>query len=288
MSTARERRVAVTGTSGFVGSLLVDRFIKDGWSVSRLTSSSSAGVPFQLGRDVDPETLRSIGIAALVHCAYDFRPVEWSEIQRINVDGSRKLLEAAHAAGVARVVVLSSISAFPGCRSIYGRAKLAIEADAQRSGAAVIRPGLVFTDGGQAPGGMFGSLTRSARGSIVPLLGSGTQCQYLVHIDDLYRLVAGFASGELALPATPIVAASPRCWRVRDLVVELARRQGRRPRFVPLPWRLVWLGLKTAELAGLRLGYRSDSVVSIVRQDPHPDFTAVASTGIHMRDFATA
>ena len=151
----------------------------------------------------------------------------------------------------------------------------------------MIRPGLVFTDSAQAPGGMFGNLTRSARSSIVPLIDGGTQCQYLIHIDDLYRLVAGFASGELALPATPIVAASPRCWRVRDLVRELGRRQGRRPRFIPVPWQLAWLGLKMAEVAGLRLQYRSDSVVSIVHQDPHPDFAAVASTGVHIRDFAT-
>jgi nucleoside-diphosphate-sugar epimerase len=285
--TAGERRVAVTGASGFVGSLLAERFIKDGWSVCRFSSSSKADVPFQLGHDVDPEMLRSRQIDAVVHCAYDFRPVRWSEIQRINVDGSRKLLEAARAAGVARIVVLSSISAFTGCRSLYGRAKLAVEAAAHDAGAAVIRPGLVFTDSGKAPGGMFGSLTRSARGSIVPLIDGGTQCQYLIHIDDLYRLVAGFASGEMAPPAGPIVAASPRCWRVRDLLRELARRQGRRPRFVPVPWRLVWLGLKTAELAGLPLGYRSDSVVSIVHQDPHPDFSAVASTGVHVRDFAT-
>jgi nucleoside-diphosphate-sugar epimerase len=287
LSTPGERRVAVTGASGFVGSWLADRFIKDGWSVFRFSSSSRADVPFHLGRDVDPEVLRSRRIDAVVHCAYDFRPVGWSEIQRINVDGSRKLLEAAHAAGVARIVVLSSISAFTGCRSLYGRAKLAIEAAAQSAGAAVIRPGLVFTDGGKAPGGMFGSLTRSVRGSVVPLIDGGMQCQYLIHIDDLYRLVAGFASGELAPPAEPIVAASPRCWRMRDLLGELARRQGRRPRFVAVPWRLVWLGLKTAELAGLPLGYRSDSVVSIVHQDPHPDFSAVASTGVHVRDFAT-
>jgi nucleoside-diphosphate-sugar epimerase len=287
LSTAGERRVAVTGASGFVGSLLADRFTKDGWSVLRFSSSSNADVPFQLGRDVDPEVLRSRRIDAVVHCAYDFRPVAWSEVQRINVDGSRKLLEAAHAAGVARIVVLSTISAFIGCRSLYGRAKLAIEAAAQSAGAAVIRPGLVFTDGGQASGGMFGNLTRSVRGAVVPLIDGGTQCQYLIHIDDLYRLVAGFASGELAPPAEPIVAASPRCWRMRDLLGELARRQGRRPRFVPVPWRLVWLGLKTAELARVPLGYRSDSVVSIVHQDPHPDFSAVASTGIHVRDFAT-
>ena len=53
-------------------------------------------------------------------------------------------------------------------------------------------------------------------------------------------------------------------------------------------WRAVWLGLKTAELARLRLGYRSDSVISLVHQDPHPDFSALKELGVTVREFGTA
>lgn len=278
--------VAVTGASGFVGGMLVERFARDGMWVTRFSRAGRGdAVALNLGQDVDPGVFSERSIDALVHCAYDFRPVTWAEIQRVNVDGSRKLLAAAHAGGVERIVVLSSISAFAGCRSLYGRAKLEIEAAGAEVGAAIVRPGLVYVDAGQKAGGMFGSLTRSARAPVVPLIGGGTQCQHLIHIDDLYRLVAGLASGEFAPPPHPIVAASPRCWRMRDLVAALAQRQGRKPRFFPVPWPAVWLGLKAAELTGLRLGYRSDSVVSIVNQDPHPDFSALARLGIPVREF---
>lgn len=279
------KTVAVTGASGYVGGLLVDRFARNGWSVTRFSRSPGADVRFELGGEVAADLFRSRQIDALVHCAYDFRPVAWREIQSVNVGGSRKLLSAAHAAGVKRIVVLSSISAFPGCRSLYGRAKLEIEEQARRVGAAVVRSGLVFVDAGEKAGGMYGSLMRSARASLVPLIGGGSQCQYLIHIDDLYRLIAGLASGELNPPPAPIVAASPRCWTVRDLVGALSRSQGGRPRLVSIPWRLVWLGLKAAEIAGLRPGYRSDSVVSIVYQDPHPDFTAIQALGMRVREF---
>jgi nucleoside-diphosphate-sugar epimerase len=268
--------VALTGASGYVGSNLASRFQRDGWKVVPLR--------FRLGGEVKPDELRDVD--ALVHCAYDFRPVTWADIHRINVDGSRHLLEAATGAGVSRIVVLSTISAFPGSRSLYGKAKLEIEAAAERVGAAVIRPGLVFVDSGASAGGMFGSLLQSARASVVPLLDGGKHCQYLIHVDDLYALVRGLVAGDLPWPKKPVIAASSRCWPMRELVGLLARRQGRRPRLVSVPWQAVWLGLKAAEMARLRLGYRSDSVVSLVNQDPHPDFSALRELGVTARELS--
>lgn len=270
--------VAITGASGYVGSNLASRFERDGWMVVRTT--------FRLGDNVPAAAFAKVD--ALVHCAYDFRPVAWADTHRVNVVGSRWLLHAAAAGGVRKMVVLSTISAFPGCRSLYGKAKLEIEAEAELAGAAVLRPGLVFVDQGSDAGGMFGSLLRSSRASIVPLIGGGRHCQYLVHVDDLYALVSGLASGSIPVPARPVVVASSRCWPMRELVTALARRQGRRPRFVSVPWQAAWLGLKTAELARLRLGYRSDSVVSLVNQDPSPDFSGLRELGLTAREFSAA
>lgn len=284
-----EGRVAVTGASGFVGSQLSDRFEQRGWSVIRFTQSATEAtdlsVPFHLGDDVDPEVFRSRHVDALVHCAYDFQPVSWDDIHRVNVEGSRRLIAAAAAGGVLRTVVISTISAFAGCRSLYGRAKLQIEAEAARLGAMVVRPGLVYGDLDSAGGGMIGSLRRSARGRLVPLIDGGGHLQYTVHVDDLFELVWRLCASDLTPPTRPVVAASRRGIAMRDLVAELARRQGTRPRFVGIPWQAVWLGLKGAEMVGLRPSYRSDSVVSLVHQDPHPDISSVEELGVTVRDF---
>ena len=268
--------VAITGATGYVGSHLAAGFERDGWRVVRTR--------FRLGDEVKPDELA--GCDALVHCAYDFRPVAWPDIKRINVDGSRKLLEAAITGGVARIVVLSTISAFQGCRSLYGKAKLQIEDLGEQSGAAVLRPGLVYVDDGSQPGGMYGSLLQSSRRSLVPLIDGGVHCQYLAHIDDLYAAVRGLTAGDIPVPQVPVVVASPRCWTMRRLLMLFARRQGRAPLFLSVPWQAVWLGLKTAELVGLRPAYRSDSVVSLVFQDPHPDFSALRALGLTARDFS--
>ena len=73
----------------------------------------------------------------------------------VNVAGTEKLLAAARRDGISKIVVISSISAFEGCKSVYGKAKLAIEKLAIDFGAIVVRPGLVFSENG---GAMFGSL----------------------------------------------------------------------------------------------------------------------------------
>lgn len=284
--------VALTGSSGFVGSQLAERFSSDGWSVvpfkRNLGSEDGTTVTFNLGEEMNPEVFASHRVDALVHCAYDFRPTSRGEIQRINVDGSRKLFAAARAGGVRRMVAVSTISAFEGCRSMYGLAKLDIEAAATGIGASVIRPGLVFGDDLSREGGMFGALKSSVRARVVPLIGGGRYCQYLVHIDDLFALVSGLCEGTLETDGKPITIASPQCWPMRDLLENMARRQGIKPRFVSVPWQAVWLGLKTTELIRLNIGYRSDSVVSLVFQDPHPDFSRVRRMGISPRDFRPA
>jgi nucleoside-diphosphate-sugar epimerase len=98
-------------------------------------------VPYEIGDD--PRRLPWGQVDALVHCAYDFRPKRWPEIHRVNVDGSIALLRAARESGVKRAVFISSLSSFPACRSLYGQAKLEIEAAALELGCAVVRPGLV-------------------------------------------------------------------------------------------------------------------------------------------------
>jgi nucleoside-diphosphate-sugar epimerase len=284
------RKVAVTGAGGFVGSMLVRHFEAAGWDVTRLSHSASAGdentVFFRLGVNLAPDVFRSRQISALVHCAYDFRPVKPAEIHRVNVEGSRQLLVAAKAGGVERIAVMSTISAFEGATSTYGRAKLEIEDAAKSAGALVVRAGLVYGDGPATSGGMFGSLAKSVQRGVVPLIDGGKHPQYLIHEEDLWLLLKGFVEGEVRDPGKPVVAAASKPWPLRDLLAELARRQGRHPRFVAVPWMPVWASLRFAEAVHLPVPFRSDSVISLVRQDRNPDFDSLARAGITARDFS--
>ena len=110
----------VTGATGFIGANLVRELLRDGVEIRVLVRPTSdrralAGLPVQVavGDLTDPASLAPAlrGVSVLHHVAADYRL--WArdprELYRTNVEGTRALLGAAGAAGVARVVYTSSV-----------------------------------------------------------------------------------------------------------------------------------------------------------------------------------
>jgi nucleoside-diphosphate-sugar epimerase len=279
-----EKLCAITGGGGYVGGGVKNYFSARGWEILELTrrpKPNSRAVKFQLGEEIPPTAFENAG--AFVHCAYDFQPLRRDEIRAVNVEGSQKLLAAARAAGIPKIIFISSISAFDGCRSLYGKAKLEIEKIALENGALVIRPGLVY---GNDSGGMFGKLAAQIRNSsVIPMIGDGSQSQFLVHHEDLCAFIERYAAGSVEIAPRVLTAANGQPWPFKKLLLEIARAMDKKPKFIPLPWRLVWFGLKSAEVCGLKLNFRSDSLVSLMHQNPSPDFSANADVGLICRPF---
>lgn len=281
---AAQKVCVLTGAHGFVGGGLRLYLESHGWRVvgwSREPDTGEGEVQFRLGEDVNASLFS--GVDALVHCAYDFEPRQWDEIAATNVAGSEKLLRAARQAGLKHVVVISSLSAFTGCRSLYGKAKVETEAHALAAGAYVLRPGLVYGDN---PGGMFGRLVAQVKHArLLPVLWGGNQLQYLVHQLDLGHVVHTCLEGRLPPPAEPLPVAHDRGWELKVILRQLARTLGKRVWFLPVPWQLVWLALKSMETAGLKPRFRSDSLISMVYQNPRPNFAALRALGFNCRPF---
>jgi nucleoside-diphosphate-sugar epimerase len=202
-------------------------------------------------------------------------------LDRVNVQGSLRLFDQARAAGVSRIVFISTISAFAAARSDYGQTKLAVEKAAAENGGVILRPGLIY---GEQPGGMFGALRQQAGRSIVPLIGDGSYPQYLVHEDDLSAAVLHALLIPQA-PMVPVTIANPNPWAFRELIAEIARSQGKSPHFVRVAWPVIYHGLRFGEKMGAEIGFRSDSVLSLVYQNPHPEWNA-SLLGVEPRPFA--
>jgi len=271
-------RTAITGSRGYLGSTLARHFRDSGHEVSEWHRGAGDGSRYELGGD--PRSLDWTGVGAVVHCAYDFRVRGWEEIRRTNVAGSLALMRETISRG-ARFVFISSMSSYDGCRSLYGKAKLTVEKEVLKAGGATVRPGLIF---GDPPGGLFATLSRAARmAPMLPMIGLGAFPQYLAHDGDLSRLLLAVATGQAELLPRALCAAHPKPVLFRDLVRAIARNQGRRIAFVPVPWRLIHAAMTGAEMSGLRLSFRADSLVGLVFANPAPEFELPA--GYSFRPF---
>src|ERR687890_303073 len=120
-------RVAVTGASGNVGTALLRRLTDPASGVAEVRGLARRRPPDQAPYDAvrwhladlsspTSETLLPAfldGVDAVVHLAWALQPGRQPDrLREVNVDGTRRVVEAAVAAGVAHVVHMSSLGAY--------------------------------------------------------------------------------------------------------------------------------------------------------------------------------
>jgi nucleoside-diphosphate-sugar epimerase len=211
----------VTGGSGYFGSLLVRRLRDRGDAVRVLDLHDASDRPGDVElvradiRDASAVREAVAGIDVVYHNVAQVPLARDPRLLRsVNVDGTRRLLDAAADAGVAKLVHTSSSAVFgvpeanpvlpstvPKPEEAYGHAKLAAEwacLDAIRAGldVAIVRPRTIL---GHGRLGIFGILFDwIADGADPIVLGDGRNRYQFVHADDLAD--ACIAAGSVAGP----------------------------------------------------------------------------------------
>jgi len=280
--------VAITGANGYVGSVIANALKSDA-RVLGLVRAPDGPDQIMWSFDTDPERLsrrlRDNGVTHLIHAAWDMKATSLPQLEQTCVNGSRNLFTAARSAGIQELIFISSISAFHGARSAYGRSKLEVEATALQAGGLVLRLGLVY---GELDGGLFGNLRRVVRTSrFVPVIGDGKKPQYLLHERALGHVVRCAVQGLFAGEINPITLAHPQAVKFKDILLHIAAEEGRSVSLVPVPWTILYVALWSAEQLGLRPNFRSDSILSFVFQNDAPDFGQIRRHGIEPSGFGT-
>jgi UDP-glucose 4-epimerase len=199
-----------------------------------------------------------IHLAARVHVMRDAADDPLAEFRRINVEGTLNLGRQAAAAGVRRMVYLSSIKVNgdrgvftetdpPAPTDPYGISKQEAEVGLRRLSAetrmesVIIRPPLVYGPGVKAN---FQKLMRAiARGMPLPL-GAVHNRRSLVGLDNLVDFILTCAEDSAAAGETFLVSDGEDL-STSELIRRLARAMGRPARLIPVPPAL----LSTAAMA---------------------------------------
>ena len=258
--------VVVTGASGFVGATLCGELIAHGFAVrgairSLHSSFLISGVESVSVGNLDADTDWSLvlaGVDCVIHCAARAHVMPETEAdslaayRSVNVDGSRCLAEQAAAAGVRRLVYLSSIkvngeqtaleepflfSDAPAPEDSYGVSKSEAEqvlwAVAANTGleVVVVRPPLVYGPGAK---GNLARLLKLVRSGVPLPLGAVYNRRSMIGLDNLVDLLIRCVDHRAAAGQTLLVSDGEDV-STPDLLRQMAAGLGCSARLLPVP-----------------------------------------------------
>lgn len=199
------RIVALTGATGFIGGVLRRRLVQAGVplrALNRHRDGFEDGTEWIRGTLEDADALARLvaGADAVVHCAGAVRGGTPEHFERINVDGSLRLIEAARSAGrCERFLLVSSLAARHPELSWYAHSKFEAERRVRQAAGdiavTVFRPTAVYGPGDREMRPLFEWLLRGW----LFALGQGDARLSFLHVEDL----AGAVQRWLDVPQAP-------------------------------------------------------------------------------------
>ncbi len=189
--------VVVTGGTGFIGGTLTRELAASGHSLRLVVRpghrhkheplpASAALCPVDL--ESDPQGTQRVfrGADAVIHLVGIISEVGRQTFERVHHELTQRVVAAARAAGVPRLLHMSALGTRPGARSRYHRTKWAAEEVVRQTALrwTIFRPSLIH-----GPGDHFTHLyARLARWSpLVPVPGPGTNLLEPIAVEQVAR-----------------------------------------------------------------------------------------------------
>lgn len=267
--------IALTGGTGFVGQAVLDVLAQRGFAVRALArkipGDARSHVEWVQGDLADKAALARlvVGAEAVIHIAGLTTSHDFSELDLANAAGTLALVEAARAAGVPRLVFVSSLAAREPGLSAYGASKARAERIVAASALdwTTVRPPAVY---GPRDRDML-ELFKAARMGVVPMPPPGRAS--MIHVQDLAELLVALIPGGEGVTHRLFEPddGHPGGWTHREMARAIGWAVGRRP-WVPHLSRATLMRLSRLERA-LR-GPKSRLTPDRVGYMSHPDWVA--------------
>jgi 2-alkyl-3-oxoalkanoate reductase len=254
-------RVLVTGASGMLGGAVATALADRGDEVTVL-QRRPAGLPLRevLGDVADPTAVAeaATGQDAVVHLAAKVDVVgRWADYVRANVTGTGTVVDACRAAGVRRLVHVSSpsvahaghalagVGAGPAdpdrARGAYARSKavaerLALAADSPGLAVLAVRPHLVWGPGDTQ---LVARIVARARAGRLPLIGAGSALIDTTYVDNAAAALVAAVDADAHGEALVVSNGEPR--PVAEVLARLCAAAGVPAPTRRVPYRVAWL-----------------------------------------------
>lgn len=189
--------IAITGANGFIGKEFVKCLHKNKEKVCCLvlegedvTELKSYGAKVIYGDILNKEMLMRFvsGARQVVHLAAIVTSNDSELLYKVNVDGTRNIVEACKKNKVKHIIFTSSIAAVAKHPGPYGRSKTEAEKIVKGSGLkyTILRPTLVYGKNGPE----FNELVKTIKKlPVIPIIGKGLAKKNLVYVEDLAEVM---------------------------------------------------------------------------------------------------
>jgi uncharacterized protein YbjT (DUF2867 family) len=254
--------VTVFGGTGFVGTYVVRALAQAGWRIRVAARRPKLGYRLLPNGDVGQIQLAAAdigvreqvdaaltGASACINLVGILAPSAGGSFQKVHVEGSRTVAEAAAAQGVRRFVQMSALGADPRSPSVYARTKAEAEAAVRRAlpAAVVLRPSIVFGPEDD----FFNRFAAMATWSpALPLIGGGRTRFQPVYVGDVAQAAAN-ALERAAAAGQTFELGGPGVYSFKELMQMVLYETNRRRLLVPLPFAAAELMGLGGEISGL-------------------------------------
>jgi len=228
-------RIAITGATGFVGAHLTSRLESEGHELLLIARRSKNDARFRISDLSDTEQLQELftGCEAVAHCAGINRELGEQTFARVHVEGTRNVVEAAKAAGVEKIVLMSFLRARPDCGSPYHESKWEAEEIVRNSGLdyTILKAGVVYGRGDH----MLDHLSHALHTfPVFGLVGMKEKSIRPLAIEDLVHVMRA-ALIDRRLKRQTVAVLGPEEIYLSEAVRRVAEVVGKQPLMFPLP-----------------------------------------------------
>jgi NADH dehydrogenase len=228
-------RIAITGAAGFVGTHLTHRLDSEGHElvlIARRPRTDHRMVADDLS---DVSRLRELfcGCEVVAHCAGINREIGAQTYQRVHVEGTQNAVEAAKAAGVEKIVLMSFLRARVNCGSPYHESKWEAEEIVRNSGLdyTIIKAGVIYGLGDH----MLDHLSHALHTfPVFGLVGFKEKSVRPLAVEDLVHVMRA-AIVDRRMKRQTIALLGPEEIYLSEAVRRVAEVVGKRPLMFPLP-----------------------------------------------------
>ena len=258
--------VLLTGATGHVGGYLLDALLARGHTVRAFVRGGGEALAVRPGVEVHHGDVTEQGtfghafhgVRAVVHLVgiIDEDPSAGVTFERVHVDGTQNVVEAAQAAGVPRFVHMSANGARAGAPTGYQTTKWRAEEIVRAAGfahAVVFRPSTLFGDPGPDHPEFAKRLWETLVDPfpILPVFGDGEYRLQPVHVRACADAMAQAVTRDASNGQAYCVAGHDEI-PYREVLRRIARGGGIRPKpTVSVPIAVARLGVNTLGKAGL-------------------------------------